>query len=237
MEGRSTCINFYINAMNDKLTQQYTEKLGTPRIDNDRDQVILDLQMLGVASPSFGAAHTLDLLIHGSEKFANTTQTLKLQEAIESQTQAFMNDEATAAAELLYGQVTILNATFNRYMQLATLSTSTPHFGTFFDAAMKAQEQARKTLQTLQTLHDIKNPKPKTVFIKNEIAQQVNQLVTKTEELQKQLEDRPYAKVDFGSTEIAERAHDVIDLPAASVGEIDRAEKCGRKGKICSKLA
>ena len=43
---------------------------------------------------------------------------------------------------------------------------------------MKAQEQARKTLQTL---HDIKNPQPRTVFIKNAIAQQGNQLVTKTD--------------------------------------------------------
>ena len=128
----------------------------------------------------------------------------------------------------------ILNATFNRYMQFATLSANTPHFGTFFDAAMKAQEQSRKTLQTL---HDIKNPKPRTVFIKNAIAQQVNQLVAKTEELQKQLEAQPYAKVDFGSAEIAERSDEVIDLPAASVGAIDGANKCGRKGKSSAKLA
>jgi hypothetical protein len=220
--------------MKDKLIQQYTEKLGVPPSDdNDRDQVILDLQMLGVASPSFGAAHTLDLLIHGSEKSANTAQTLQLQEAIKSQTRAFMTDEATAAAELLYGQVVILNATFNRYMQFATLSANTPHFGTFFDAAMKAQEQVRKTLQTL---HDIKNPKPRTVFIKNAIAQQVNQLVTKTEELQKQLEAQPYAKVDFGGTEITERSPEVIDLPAASVGTIYGAKKPGRKGKSSAKL-
>jgi hypothetical protein len=221
--------------MKSKIIQQYTEKLGVPpNDDNDRrNQVILDLQMLGVASPSFGAAHTLDLLIHGSEKYANTAQTLQLQEAIETQTKAFMTDEATAAAELLYGQVAILNAAFNRYMQFATLSANTEHFGTFFDAAMKAQEQARKTLQTL---HDIKNPKPRTVFIKNAIAQQVNQLVTKTEELQKQLEAQPYAKVDFGSTEVAERSPEVIDLPSASVGTIDGANKRGRKGKSSAKL-
>jgi hypothetical protein len=219
--------------MKDKLVQQYSDKLGVPPC-NEKSQVLLDLQMLGVASPSFGAAHTLDLLIHGSEKSANTAQTLQLQEAIETQTLAFINDEATAAAELLYGQVAILNAAFNRYMQFATLSANSPHFGTFFDAAMKAQEQARKTLQTL---HDIKNPKPRTVFIKNAIAQQVNQLVTKTEELQKQLEAQPYAKVDFGSTETTERSPETIDLPAASVGTIDRAKKRSRKGKSSEKLA
>ena len=218
--------------MTDKLIQQYTEKLGVPPC-NDRDQVILDLQMFGVASPSFGAAHTLNLLIHGAEEYTGTEQTAKIQETIEAQAKALATDEATTVTELLYGQVAILNAAFNRYMQMAALTTNSSQFVIYSDAAIKAQEQARKTLQTL---HDIKNPKPRTVFIKNAIAQQVNQLVTKTEELQKQLEAQPYAKVDFGSAEIAERSHQVIDLPAASVGTIDGAKKRGRKGKSSVKL-
>ena len=220
--------------MKDKIIRQYTEKLGVPPSnDNDRDKVILDLQMLGVASPSFGAAHTLNLLIHGAEKYTGTEQTLQIQEAIETQTKALMTDEATTVTELLYGQVAILNATFNRYMQMAALTTNSNQFGMYSEAAIKVQEQVRKTLQTL---HDIKNPKPKTVFIKNAIAQQVNQLVTKTEELQKQLEAQPYAKVDFGSTEITERSHEVIDLPAVSVETLDGAKKRGRKGKSSTKL-
>ena len=218
--------------MKDKLVEQYTAKLGVPPC-NDRNQTILDLQMLGVASPSFGAAHTLNLLIHGSEKQTGTQQTVQIQEAIEAQITALMTDEATAATELLYGQVAILNAAFNRYMQMATLTSNSNQFGLYFEAAMKAQEQARKTLQTI---HDIKNPKPKTVFIKNAIAQQVNQLVTKTEELQKQLEAQPYAKVDFGSTKATERAHEVVDLPAASVVTIYGTNQRGRKGKSSTKL-
>ncbi len=219
--------------MKDKLAQQYIDKFGVLPC-NEKGQVLLDLQMLGVADPSFGAAHTLNLLIHGSEKQTGTEQTLQIQEAIEAQTTALMTDEAMAVTELLYGQVAILNAAFNRYMQMATLTTNSNQFVTYSEAAMKAQEQARKTLQTI---HDIKNPKPKTVFIKNAIAQQVNQLVTKTEELQKQLEDRPYAKVEFGSTETAEFSHEVIDLPAASVGTLDGANQPGRKGKSRPKLA
>ena len=215
--------------MKDKLIAQYTEKLGTPP-NGER----INLNLLGVASPSFGAAHTLNLLINRSPVAATSEQTLQIQKAIESQTQALMDDEVTAVAEILYGQVAILNTTFNQYMNLATVSANTPYFGTFFDAAMKAQEQARKTLQTL---HDIKNPKPRTVFIKNAIAQQIDRLVTKTEELHKQLEAQPHAKVDFGSAEIAERTHEVINLPAASVGTIDGAKKRGRKGKSSTKLA
>uniref|UniRef100_UPI00359428E5 hypothetical protein n=1 Tax=Chamaesiphon sp. TaxID=2814140 RepID=UPI00359428E5 len=70
----------------------------------------------------------------------------------------------------------------------------------------------------------------------NAIAQQVNQLAIKTEELQKQLENQPYATVDFGSTETTERSNEVIDLPPASVGTIDGANKRGRKGKSSAKL-
>jgi hypothetical protein len=215
--------------MKNKLIEQYTEKLGTPPT-GDR----INLNLLGVASPSFGAAHTLNLLIHRSPIDATSEQTLQIQDAIESQTKALMTDEATAVTELLYAQVAILNTVFNRYMQMATLTNNSNQFVIYSEAAMKAQEQTRKTLQTL---HDIKNPKPKTVFIKNAIAQQVNQLVTKTEELQKQLEAQPYAKVDFGSTEIAERSPETIDLPAASVGTIDGAKKRSRKGKSSAKLA
>jgi hypothetical protein len=47
---------------------------------------------------------------------------------------------------------------------------------------------------------------------------------------------QPYTKVDFGSTEIAERSNEVFDLPAASVGTIDGANKRGRKGKSSAKL-
>ena len=67
----------------------------------------------------------------------------------------------------------------------SAFTTNSSQFVIYSEAAMRAQEQGRKTLQTL---HDIKNPKPRTVFIRNVIAQQVNQLITKTEELQKQLE-------------------------------------------------
>jgi hypothetical protein len=215
--------------MKNKLIEQYTEKIGTPPTGER-----INLNLLGVASPSFGAAHTLNLLIHRSPVDATSEQTLQIQEAIAAQTQAFMTDEATAAAELLFGQVVILNTAFNQYMNLATLSANTPHFGTFFDAAMKAQEQARNTIKTL---HDIKNPKPKTVFIKNAIVQQVNKLLIKTEELQKQFETQTYATMDFGSTKVTERLPEVIDLPPASVGTIDGANKRGRKGKSRPQLS
>jgi hypothetical protein len=144
-----------------------------------------------------------------------------------------MNDEATAAAELLYGQVAILNAAFNQYMQLATVAANTPHFGTFLEAAMKAQEQARKTLQTL---HDIKNPQPRTVFIKNAIMQQVNQPVTKTEELQKQLEAQTHAPMDFGSKTETERSPEAINPPTTPLGTLDGTKKRRGKGKGSPKL-
>jgi hypothetical protein len=47
--------------MKNKLVEQYTEKIGTPPTGER-----INLNLLGVASPSFGAAHTLNLLIHRS---------------------------------------------------------------------------------------------------------------------------------------------------------------------------
>ncbi len=158
--------------------------------------------MLGVASPSFRAAYKIDAVAHIFDQDASSEQTTILMEAIEQQIKAFMTDEGIAAAEMLYGQVAILNTTFNKFMPIASISAGKDNFEKYFDTAMKAQEQARKTLQTL---YDIKNSKLRTVFIKNAIAQQVNQLAIQTEKIQKQLETQPYVKDDFGSTQEAER--------------------------------
>jgi hypothetical protein len=92
------------------------------------------------------------------------------------------------------------------------------------EMALKCQEQCRKTLKTL---NDIQNPQPKTVFIKNAIAQQVNQLAVQTEELQKRLEAQPYAAMDFGS----QRTPETLDTAVETLEPINRAEDGRRKGE------
>ena len=164
--------------LQNKTLKNYQEKVGEPFSD------FLDFHLLGVADPSFGAATAIDTIAHVGVNDEYTTTTQLTHEAIEAQTKAFLDDDVTAAAELLYGQVLTLNAAFNKLMQLSILMMKGDRFEVMFDAALKAQEQARRTLQSL---HDIKNPKPKQMIIRNAIAQQVNQLTVKTEELEKRL--------------------------------------------------
>lgn len=164
--------------LHNKTLKNYQDKLGEPFTNR------LDFHLLGVADPSFGAASAIDTIAHMGLNDDSTTTVQLTQDAIEAQTKAFLNDDVTAAAELLYGQVLTLNAAFNKLMQLSTLMMKTDSFEVMFDAALKAQEQARRTLQTIA---EIKNPKPKQMIIRNAIAQQVNQLTVKTEELEKRL--------------------------------------------------
>lgn len=175
--------------LQNKTLKKYQEIVGEPHSN------FLDFHLLGVADPSFGAAAAIDTIAHFGQTEDSKTTTQLTHEAIESQTKAFLDDDVVAA-KLLYNQVLTLNAAFNKLMQLSFVITRTDHFVPMFESALKAQEQARRTLQTLA---EIKNPKPSAVFIKNAIAQQVNQLTVKTEELEKRLQGENPIPVEFES--------------------------------------
>ena len=167
-------------AAEQQFNKTYFDHLSSDSLCNGKSDNVI----LCAVDPTFGAAQTANTIANFGMGHNSLLSTMTLKQAIEQQTQAFLKDDATAIAELLYGHVVVLNTAFQSYMQVAAMCRDSGERIALFDAALKAQEQVRKTLQTL---HDIKNPKPRTVFIKNAIAQQVNQLVTKTEELQKQL--------------------------------------------------
>jgi hypothetical protein len=176
--------------LENKLVKKYQDKLGQPLTDR------LDLHLLGVADPSFGAASAVNIITHmGIDDDCAATSQLT-HESIESQTKAFLDDDVTVTANLLYQQVLTLNAAFNKLMELTFVLTRSDQFEAMFEAAMKAQEQSRRTLQTLS---EIRNPKPNAVYIKNAIAQQVNQLTVKTEELEKRLQGGNPLPVEFHS--------------------------------------
>jgi hypothetical protein len=176
--------------LNNKTLKRYQEKVGEPHSN------FLDFHLLGVADPSFGAASAIDTIAHMGLNDDSTLTTQLTHEAIESQTKAFLDDDVTEAAKLLYNQVLTLNAAFNKLMQLSFVITRTDHFVPMFESALKAQEQARRTLQTLA---EIRNPKPSAVYIKNAIAKQVNQLTVKTEELEKRLQGGNPLPAEFHS--------------------------------------
>ena len=174
-----------------QFTANYFEHLTSDSLQGNGSS---DNALLCAVDLKFGAAQTVYALSHNGLGDKPLLGTMAIKQAIEDQTQAFISDEVAAATDMLYGHIAVLNTMFNSYAQIAAACRKPEGISAFFDMAIKAQEQARKTLQTL---HDIKNPKPRTVFIKNAIAQQVNQLVTKTEELQKRIETQNVSPIDI----------------------------------------
>jgi hypothetical protein len=220
----------FVNKIDADLASEYNTKVGQPT--KQEGGHLFDLHLLGVASPSYGAARTLDMLLHSHAQTSD--QSVKLRKSIDAQTKVFMSDEATAAAEILYGQVVILNTSFNKYLQLSTLVKTIEQQALYIEMALKCQEQSRKTIESLS---NIKNPTPKTVFIKNAIAQQVNQLVIKTEELQKRFEAQPYAAMDTGISSETKRETETIDTPATPLATLDRGTESRRKSNSRTKRA
>jgi hypothetical protein len=197
----------------DELVQKYKNAFGDLPEKDDDGSVYIDFQKLGIVDPSFAAARTaLIQSYHGGDKSFDGDQALEIQGAIKRKAKS--TDILESSVEALYGQFIVLNTAFTSYVQLSALTRDPGHKQSFFDMAMKAQDQARKTLETINS---IKNPQPKAVYIKQAIAQQVNQLLVKTEELQKRLETQPYAPVDFGS-EIETTA---VDAGAQTLEAID----------------
>jgi hypothetical protein len=208
--------------MKNKLLEKYREKVGEPK-PNNKNQLQMDLWLLGAIDPQFAAAQAIDSLLH-KRKEPDHDRTIQVQDAIVQQTQSFIDNPVQATTELLYAQVAVLNGQFNHCMTLSSVAGSMPLIFQLIDIALRCQEQCRKTLKTL---NDIQNPQPKTVFIKNAIAQQVNQLAIQTEELQKRLEAQPYAAMDTRS----QRDTAALNIQAEAVGVLDRGTKRGRKGR------
>jgi hypothetical protein len=216
--------------MKNKLLEKYRDKVGEPN-PSDQSQGQIDLKLLGAVDPQFAAAQSLDALLHPQQQ-ANHDRTIQVQDAIAQQTQSFINDPAQATTELLYSQVAVLNGQFTHYITLSSVTGNMQLVSQLIEMALKCQEQCRKTLKTL---NDIQNPQPKTVFIKNAIAQQVNQLAVQTEQLQKQLEAQPYAAMDIGSQREATRETEPIDIPATPLATLNGATKRDRKSHSRSK--
>jgi hypothetical protein len=73
---------------------------------------------------------------------------------------------------------------------------------------LKAQDQSRKTILAL---HELRNPKKPSQFIKNYVHQQLNQVQLEQQELKQQLEAATNAQVDIGSETEAGRANPAVE--------------------------
>lgn len=79
---------------------------------------------------------------------------------------------------------------------------------TLAQMGLKAQGESRKAIMAL---HELRNPKKPTQFIKNYVNQQLNQLQVEQQELKQQLEATTNAQVDIGSTTEASRTDQEVE--------------------------
>jgi len=83
---------------------------------------------------------------------------------------------------------------------------------------LKAQDSSRKAIMAL---HELRNPKKPTQFIKNYVNQQLNQLQVEQEQLKHQLETTANAPVDFGSQSEAGRTDHEMETVGIQHGTSD----------------
>jgi hypothetical protein len=126
---------------------------------------------------------------------------------------------------MLATQAITLQAVFNsQLMGMGNCSTQ-GGVNAFADRAMRAQEQCRKTLQTLA---EVKNPRRPSQFIKTYVSKQLNQLRLEQKNSEtfqpnpanELLKESLNAAVDSGGTAAAAKTHPVLE----TVGEINRPE-------------
>lgn len=115
---------------------------------------------------------------------------------------AVKRGDLSAVEELLLGQAIALDGYFHHYLQLAATVFNPAQDPTYTERvtrmAFKAQDQSRKTLQTLI---ELKNPKRAATFIKNQ--QNVLRMEQKREQ---RLEASQHAQMDTGSEATTARA-------------------------------
>ncbi|MBN3949952.1 MAG: hypothetical protein HWQ38_27160 [Nostoc sp. NMS7] len=125
---------------------------------------------------------------------------------------------------ILHSQIAMLNTLAAHFMNKAIGGYDAPQVLQalpqlpleFANISLKCQAEMRKCIALL---HEIKNPKKPTQFIKSYVNQQLNQLEIKQQELKERIEASNHAQVDFTSKGEAE----AIDTAVATVAVQRRA--------------
>lgn len=89
---------------------------------------------------------------------------------------------------------------------------------TLAQMGLKAQGESRKAIMAL---HELRNPKKASQFIKTYVNQQLNQLQVEQQELKQQLEATTNAPVDIGSQSEAGRAYQEVEAVGIQHGTSD----------------
>ena len=148
--------------------------------------------------------------------------------SVEDACEAIKKGDLTLAEELLTSQALVLNALFNQSVQVAARVVGSPSIDPTFSErhmklALKAQEQSRKTLQTLA---DLKHPKRQTVFIKNQ-----QNLLQLEQQQQHALKEGTYAPLDIRSTTEATASNPTVEAVDAIERPQDPRGKSPKRSK------
>lgn len=134
----------------------------------------------------------------------------------------------------LITQANTLDLVFNSLLRRASCQEMLPQYEAFMRLALKAQSQCRTTLETLA---EIKNPKP-TAFIKQQNMAAVQQVNNNT--LAQEKKNQPNELLEGGS--VAERMDTGKETPALethsrldALAEINRTKNTGRKEEVLTK--
>jgi len=206
-----------VNQLKDRLT----EVEGRNRWKEQREKVF---KKAGEVGPDDSPAALAKRSIAAIRAFPDQEPSCSVEAACE----AIKGGDLTLAEELLTSQALVLNALFNQSVQVASMviapGGSDPTFPErYMKLALKAQEQSRKTLQTLA---DLKHPKRQTIFIKNQ-----QNLLQLEQQQQHALKEGTYAPLDIGSTTEATASNPTVE----AVGAIERPQDARRKSPKRSK--
>jgi hypothetical protein len=127
---------------------------------------------------------------------------------------------------ILHSQIAMLNVLGANFMNKAIGGYESPEVLRVFpqmplefaNLSLKCQAEMRKCIALL---HEIKNPKKPTQFIKNYVNQQLNQLQVEQQELKQRLEANNHAPMDFTSKGEAEAVDTAVATVAAQRGPGD----------------
>ena len=176
-----------------------------------------------IANPLYSQAQTL---LKVGKQPVDAKNILTVIEAFAEQAKKTRDGDTYELELILHGQISMLSALSADFMNKAIGGYTAPEVlgqfpqlpGEFANIALKCQSEMRKCIDLL---HQIKNPKKPSTFIKNYVNQQLNQLQVEQQELKQQLEQANGKELDTIRTGETKASYQEVE----TVGEINGSRK------------
>jgi hypothetical protein len=182
------------------------------------------------ATPGFAQAQVM-AKIGKSKLDAFTIKAIA--DSVLEQAQKTKDGDFSSIEVILHSQIAMLSTLSTHFMNKSLsgydsgeILTALPHIPhEFAGLSLRCQVEMRKCIALL---HELKNPKKPSQFIKTYVNQQLNQLQVEQEQLKQRLEEGNDAPVEFSS----ERTSTVDDSAVETLGTQHRGKNPRGKGKV-----